>query len=746
MFKLFIPESKVHRDRRLMRETDARMAKYSRRGILVNFCVYIFCIVLADMYQAVPKLTIMLSVGLFFLTLVRSFYLFRFDALYARAPSRWRNQYFLASLAGAIWWSFILVSFTTVNGLTDATTILWFYTIVFFSSTANALAPYNRYMSWYQCLGLIPGAIAAVFLGTISGYLYGLMILLFFLLMNHQGRIVANSYWKSLETNRALTRKTIELEAEKRDMEAQDQLSADFLQNLGSEVRVNLNDLLGNISLLETERMAASQRELVEMAHRTGLHQLEMINNVGEYLSMVGQQYEAEQSVFNLRRLLENVLEDLSEDALHQNTELNYLLNSSIPLRVKGDANRVQQILHQLIYHVMYSGQADEVMVSGNFVLANEHDAQLQLKIKLIGSPNEDKYSAWEKQNDAIDSQFALMSNWELSTTFIVCKALAESIGGYIEVSPSRHQVITSLPLEVSGVTTQEVSCNPKLQGYRVLLVGASKEMRRAMVKEYMDWGMAVDTEDSASQVAELLRRAQAENSPYQLLIFDTHLSNMDWLQASKLVAEDGDFNACSQLILGYRRHLSSDEVKSHIDDNDRVILANKPVSPHAVHSALEYLLLRGNYEKPDCISHEKGPIKCFDGHHVLLVDDHKANQLVTQKLLQKLKIDVTVAINGQDALEKLACNPIDLILMDCNMPLMDGFTATQKIREQEINSEQIDSDGITISDHIPIISMSSHLYNGEKARSFAAGMDDYLAKPLDFETLQRMLQRWLNQ
>ncbi|MCV6614429.1 MAG: hybrid sensor histidine kinase/response regulator, partial [Cellvibrionaceae bacterium] len=256
MFKLFIPESKVHRDRRLMRETDSRMAKYSRRGILINFCVYFFCLWLSELYREAPQLSLVLSVGLILITAMRSYYLFRFDALYPRAPSRWRNLYFLASLLGALWWSVILVSFTTARGLDDATTILWFYSIVFFSSTANALAPYNRYMSWYQFCGLFPGALSLVALDSINGYLFGIIVLLFFLLMVHQGRIVAESYWKSLETNQALTRKTIELEAEKRDMEAADQFSTDFLQNLGSEVRVGLNDLLGSLSLLDRDKLA----------------------------------------------------------------------------------------------------------------------------------------------------------------------------------------------------------------------------------------------------------------------------------------------------------------------------------------------------------------------------------------------------------------------------------------------------------------------------------------------------------
>lgn len=744
MFKLFIPESKVHRDRRLMRETDSRMAKYSRRGILINFCVYLFCVWLGELYIDAPKLSLVLTIGLLVLTAIRSFYLFRFDSIYPRAPSRWRNQYFLASLLGALWWSLILFSFTTVHGLDDATTILWFYTIVFFSSTANALAPYNRYMSWYQFFGLIPGALSMVAIGTINGYLYAIIILLFFLLMVHQGRIVAESYWKSLETNQALTRKTIELEAEKRDMEAADQFSTDFLQNLGSEIRVNLNDLLGSLSLLDKDQLSNPQAELVDMADRTAMHQLELINNVGDYLTIIGSQYERDVSVFNLRRLLENVLEDLYEDAAHQQTELSYLLNSSIPLRVRGDAVRVQQILHQLIYHVMYSTQSEEISIVGNYQLGDSRDGNLSLKIRLIGSMD-DKYSAWETNTQADDGSSTLINDWETSTSFVVCKALAEAVEGFVEVSPSRHQVLVSLPLEISGSLTQEVSVNPRLIGKRALLVGVSREMRKPMMREFKDWGLTVEHEEDLDSVVQLMWDARNDDEAFDLVMFYTNHSSREWMAASKQILANEQLQETAQLVVGNRRELESTEVASYATDIDQLARLNKPMSPHAAHNALEYLLLKGDYAKPDCLNHEKHNQMSFDGHSVLLVDDHRANQLVTQKLLEKLKLTVTNAINGKEALEKLAKQQFDIVLMDCNMPVLDGFEATQTIREREIDAETSSAAaGEPISEHIPIIGMSSHLFNGEKSRSFAAGMDDYLAKPIEYHKLQRLLQRWL--
>ncbi|GAA6152585.1 response regulator [Pseudoteredinibacter isoporae] len=745
MFKLFIPESKVHRDRRLMRETDSRMAKYSRRGILINFCVYLFCVWMGDLYLQAPTVTSIMTIGLLLLTGMRSFYLFRFDSLYPRAPSRWRNQYFLASLLGAIWWSVILVAFTRIKGLDDVTTILWFYTIVFFSSTANALAPYNRYMSWYQFFGLIPGALAMVSLSTINGYLYGIIILLFFLLMIHQGRIVAESYWKSLETNQALTRKTIELEAEKRDMEAADQFSTEFLQNLGSEVRVNLNDLLGSLSLLDRDQLNSHQSELVDMAHRTAMHQLELINNVGDYLNTVGRQYERDVSVFNLRRLLENVLEDLFEDAAHQHTELNYLLNSTIPLRVRGDAVRVQQILHQLIYHVMYSTQSEEITIVGNYKLDNQRDGNLTLKIRLIGS-GEDKYSAWETTGESEESASTLVNSWENSTSFVVCKALAESLSGFVEVSPSRHQVLVSLPLEISGSLTQEVPVNARLKGKRALLVDVSKEVRKPMMREFKDWGLSVKHEKDLDAVVQLMWDARNDDEAFDLVLFYTRHGNRDWMDISQQILDNEQLRDVAQLVVGNRRDMECEEVTQYAIDKMQVARLNKPLSPHAAHNALEYLLLKGDYAKPACLNHDKDHVLSFEGHTVLLVDDHRANQLVTQRLLEKLKLEVTVAINGKEALDKMQQQTFDIVLMDCNMPIMDGFEATQIIRDREIEEELKSAErGDQISEHIPIIGMSSHLFNGEKSRSFAAGMDEYLAKPIEFYKLQRLLQRWLN-
>ena len=159
-----------------MRDTDARMAKYSRRGLILNFVASIFCILGGEFVNQEADLAITLVVGLLLLTLLRGYFLFRFDQLYPRGPRKWRDTYFVVTLLGALWWSFILSSITSVLGMQHETPLLWMYTVIFFATTAHAFAPYHMFLTYYQFLGLIPAAVAAIIVGGTSGYLFWLSI------------------------------------------------------------------------------------------------------------------------------------------------------------------------------------------------------------------------------------------------------------------------------------------------------------------------------------------------------------------------------------------------------------------------------------------------------------------------------------------------------------------------------------------------------------------------------------------
>src|SRR5690606_17850453 len=154
---------------------------------------FALCLFFGDFYDREHSLAIILITGLLLVTLLRSYYLFRFDVLYARAPARWRVQYFVASCLGAAWWSIILVSLTWVQGMRDETLIMWLYSVVFYSSVANVFAPYRQFLTLYLFIGQIPAAITAILLGTIEGYLYGSIMMMFYLMLVHQAKVTSIS-------------------------------------------------------------------------------------------------------------------------------------------------------------------------------------------------------------------------------------------------------------------------------------------------------------------------------------------------------------------------------------------------------------------------------------------------------------------------------------------------------------------------------------------------------------------------
>ena len=197
MFRFFYPTSKVQKDRHVIRDTDARMAKYSRRGLVFNFIAFLICLYGGRFVELNRELTIVLTTGLLLITFLRGIYLFRFEQLYPRWPARWRNIYFAVTLIGAMWWGVILVSITLQLGMAHETPLLWLYTVVFFSTTAHAFAPYHRFLSYYQFFGIIPAAAAAFYLGQWHAYVYGSLMLVFYLILTHQCRLISDNYWKN---------------------------------------------------------------------------------------------------------------------------------------------------------------------------------------------------------------------------------------------------------------------------------------------------------------------------------------------------------------------------------------------------------------------------------------------------------------------------------------------------------------------------------------------------------------------
>jgi len=726
MLQLFVPSSKVQKDRKIMRETDTRMAKYSRRGLVLNFIVGGSCLTLGGFFDKHQQLALALAISLLLVTLLRAYYLFRFDTLYARGPARWRNQYFVVSFLGAAVWSCILVSLTWVQGMRDETLILWLYSVVFYSSVANVFAPFQRFLSIYLFIGQVPAALTAILLVHGDGYLYGSIMLMFFLMLNHQSKVTSENFWERLEAHYALRERAKGLEYEQRSSRAAIELKNEFLVNLGQELRGSLNDILATLALVDDDKLSERHRELLTLASKAAERQLDLVNNVVDFSKITTKSLELEDTPFNLRRLLEKLVQDFAFEAHQQEVELNYLFDEELPHRVQGDATRLGQILSTLMTHAVKHSGMEQVLVEAVFHPDKDENGELQLII----SDSSRSASRFKDQGQAEEQP---LTGIGLS----ICKGLAECMNGSVHLvdnAQTGKRIVINVPLEVIAYRTKGDQKDKRLRDKRILLMNVPEVVALDLVDQINAWGADATRAYTEAKGLELLKAAAEEGKAYDLVLIDNKLGNLGALAVSRNLAADPQLESLKQVIAISGMQREASEVKSHLETYPQVSLLEKPIMRRKLYEAFtQRFSSNGGAEQGEPERAIKP--KARERRRVLLVEDQRVTQMVVSGMLKKLGCQVQVAGDGKEALSALEKEHFDLVLMDCDMPELDGLEATKRIRQRESD---------TSATHLPIVAMTSYSDTEDKARCRAAGMDDHVAKPMRYEDLEARLETWL--
>lgn len=723
MFQFFVPVSKVQKDRAIMRETDARVAKYSRRGLVLNFLVFVLCLAFGDFQSQQHNTAIVLVTGLLLVTLWRSYYLFRFDSLYARAPARWRNQYFLASCIGAAWWSVILVTLTWIKGMRDETLIMWLYSVVFYSSVANVFAPYRNFLILYLAIGQVPAALTALLLGNADGVLYGFIMLTFFAMLSYQGRATSMAYWERLEAMFALRERALGLENEKRSSQAQLELKNEFLVNLGQEFRSSISDVLSTLSLIDESQLSEHHRELLTMSTKAAGRQIDLVNNVVDFSKITARSLLLEPVEFDLRRVLEKFIQDFSLDAHQQGIELYYLFDPAMPLRVKGDVQRMNQILNTLMIHALKSTRIDHVFVEARFEQEQDDYGQLHLVISDSEKPADSRLTVASGD----DSRESVQRGIGLA----ISKGLAECMGGSINLRVEKNRgnrIFITLNLQVVSHEERRFGSDHKLEGKRILLVDLPESNAHGLAAEINAWGMATQVVYGRDEVF-----AKLKDYPADLILIYTRLGNMNGLVLSTELASHAEFGAVKQVLVMSSLQLETPEVKNHLRVFGQVSVIEKPIMRKRLYDVAVNRLLT-----PAVSSEERNRDTTINAiaYRVLLVEDHRVDQMVISAMLKKMGCVVQLANDGLEAVEILEKEKFDIVLMDYDMKEQESIQATHKIRERERDTHSLR--------RLPILAVTASPSDVEGAAYLDAGMDDHISKPIRYDDLETRLQRWL--
>jgi two-component system sensor histidine kinase/response regulator len=538
------------------------------------------------------------------------------------------------------------------------------------------------------------------------------------------------------------------LERAKQAAEAANQAKSQFLANMSHDVRTPMNGVLGMTNLLLDTPLSDLQRRFAETVRISGEALLAIINDILDFSKIEAGKLELETIDFDLRQIVEDVHELFAEHAQNKGLELLCRFHDGVPDSLRGDPGRLRQILTNLVGNAVKFTERGEVVVevkriddtlAADGATASGCALHFAITDTGIGIPPETQVRLFEAFVQADGSTTRKYGGTGLGLA--IAKQLTQMMGGNIGVVSERGEGATfwfTVQLEQGTARCDAVPVSHRdLAGLRVLVVEDNAANRAILHHQVTSWGMANGSAETGAQALSLLRAAAARGAPYDLAIVDMKMPGMDGIALAQAIKGDPTINRVQLVMLT--------SMVGQLGDIERARKAGiltcltKPVRQSDLYNCL---VKAAASPAPDTV-HGRAPEGAEQGKRkaqfqgtVLLAEDHPVNREVALAMLQEFNCQVEVVDNGRAALESLSRCHYDLVLMDCQMPEMDGFSATAEIRRREHASGR----------HVPVVALTASAMQGDREKCLAAGMDDYLLKPFTQDTLRAMLERWLSQ
>lgn len=515
---------------------------------------------------------------------------------------------------------------------------------------------------------------------------------------------------------------------------------AQFLAKISHEIRTPMNGVLGMTELLLGTPLSVKQRDYVQTIHSAGNELLTLINEILDISRLESGQIELDDVQFDLNALIEDCLNIFRAKAEQQNVELISFIQPQVPRVISGDPTRLRQALLSLLENALKKTDEGEILI---VVALDDRSAKPQLRIAV-------KDSGEPMENDERDALLnaELHSKNFLSTTrlganlgLVIARQLILLMNGEFGIksgSPRGSTLWLTLPLDPERLEHPTSDLDSPLQGARVLVVDDNDTCRKVLVQQCSAWGLNVSAVPSGKEALALLRTKAHLRDYFDVVLLDQNMPGMTGMQLAAKIKEDPSLNHDILLIMLTGISNAPSKIIARNCGIKRILA--KPVAGYTLKTTLADELTQRSkgqtkpYQAPQANLHN---VQVPGDFRILVAEDNSISTKVIRGMLGKLNLQPDTASNGEEALRAMKATRYDLVLMDCEMPILDGFSATQQLRAWEVGNQR---------QRTPIVALTAHILTEHKERARLAGMDGHMAKPVELSQLRELIEHWVAQ